>query len=361
MTSDITKNIAIKDIIPQLLAVAFVAAMIFYPAIKKQADNPVSQSPAAIASLTPREQAKRLDKEKIEADFNKKYSDYLAQQAIPLSINNKSWQVVDTIKLEHRVPYYSYKIGTAEFKIYHDVGTDKDARIGVYNNGKEYGNPAVPDPDFFVITKIMALKHGGDRYIFLENWGGGAHCCEDEYVFRLDEDNDLRPIEVLSLLDGELSPENIIKKNGYLYLKLMDYRFRYFHTSFGGSPIFYQYLIIDGDQFIVRNGDFKDEYIKQAKIDRELLDKYLKNTKVEDMQFSDWSPLLVEQTVNYLMAGESEKAWSEFDSYFQKFSTVSPSSLKDFDNYLTGYSGENIVSLDQFKLEIKQLLAERDF
>jgi len=56
MTSDTTKNIAIKNIIPQLLAVAFVATMIFYPAIKKQTDNPAGQSPEATASSTPQEQ-----------------------------------------------------------------------------------------------------------------------------------------------------------------------------------------------------------------------------------------------------------------------------------------------------------------
>ena len=79
------------------------------------------------------------------------------------------------------------------------------------------------------------------------------------------------------------------------------------------------------------------------------------------MKFYDWSPFLVQQTVNYLMAGESEKAWSEFDSYFQKFSDISPPSLKDFDSYLTGYSGENVVSLNDFKLEVKQLMIEEDF
>lgn len=355
--------------ISQALAVAFILFVIFYHSSSQKQNNNVSQSPETVVILatpSPVTQEK-LDKEKIEADFNKKYNDYLAQQKIPLGVENKSWQIIDILEPENKKPYYSYKIGTAEFRIYERNEPDKYGsydwrdRLGVYNNEKEYGNPAVPDPDFFVIRKIMALGHGGDRYIFFENWSGGAHCCQDEYVFRLDGDNNLRPIQILSLLDGELSSKSIIKKNGFLYLKLMDYRFRYFHTSFAGSPIFYQYLIIDGDQFIVRNGDFREEYIKQAQKNQAQLDDYLKNTKIEDLQFSEWSPLLVEQTVNSLMAGETEKAWSGLDYYFQKFSNISPASLADFDSYLTGYSDEDIVSLEDFKIEIKQLMAEGDF
>lgn len=360
-----------KDILLIILGIVFILFVIFYPSSPKKQNNNVSQSlEAIVSSVTPSPSPvvqEKLDKEKIEADFNKKYNDYLAQQKIPLDIKNKSWQVIDAIEVEHQNPYYSYKIGTAEFRIYKRNEPDEFGsydwrdRLEVFNKGERLGDPSASPVDFYVISRITALRHNGDRYIFLQNWTGGAHCCQDEYVFRLDKDDSLRAIEILSLLDGELSSENIIQKNGYLYLKLMDLRFRYFHTSFAGSPVFYQYLIINGDQFIIRNGDFKEEYIKQAKIDQGELDKYLKNTKIEEMQFPDWSPFLVQQTVNYLMAGESEKAWSEFDSYFQKFSAISSSSLKDFDNYLTGYSGENNVLLDRFKLEIKQLMAERDF
>lgn len=371
MIKDVIKSIKTKNIILQILAVGFLLFVIFYPGSRKQANNPVAQSPeATVLFATPspavQEQTEKLNKEKIEADFNKKYGEYLSQQKIPLDIKNKSWQVIGTIEPEliqimdpePQAPYSSYKIDTVEFRVYQY--TDY-ATLEIYNKGEKYDNLAASPPNFHIISGITVLKHGGDRYIFLENWTGGMHCCQEEYIFKLDGDNNLKAIELLFLMDERLTSEKIIIKNDYLYLKLLDFRFRYFHASFAGSPVFYQYLIIDGDQFIIRNGDFKEEYIKQAKIDQWELDKYLKNTKIEDMKFYDWSPFLVQQTVNYLMAGEPEKAWSEFDSYFQKFSTVSPTSLKDFDSYLTGYSGENNVLLDQFKLEIKQLMTERDF
>jgi len=361
-------NGKIRDYIFEFLAIVFLVVLVisFYTGKLDFKKLDASSSDSVLTDSQNQAEAEAVSvlgdsPDQINANFDKKYKDYLNQQETPLDKNDKDWQLMDFIELEHGVPFYNYKIGTAEFKIYHDVGINKDARVEVFNNGENLKNTTVTPPDFFVINKILALRHKGDKYVFLQNWTGAAHCCREEYVFRLDENNNLKPIELLNLMDGELSSDSIIQKNGFLYLKVPDYRFRYFHTSFAGSPIFFQYLSISDGKFLIRNGDFTEEYINQAKEDRARLDDYLLNTEKENIKFYEWSPLLVEQTVNYLMGGLPNEAWNLFDNYFEKFAAASPDSLLDFDSFLTGYSSRNIVSLDQFKLEIKKLLLESSF
>jgi len=287
---------------------------------------------------------KELNEEEINRNFEQVYSKYLIQQNLPTKAKYLDWQIIDEIDLKHRIPYFEYKIGTAEFKIFHegDVGL---ARIEIYNNGERFSDSRFSLATEFLnmFSKILTLKYEDNYYIFLQEWTGGAHCCYPEYVFMLNKNNELKFIKELKFGDdSSFSKDNFIEKDGNLYIRFTDSRFRYFHACFACSFFFDQYLLVDGENFIVRNFDFKDEFIKKAEQCENKLSDYLKEDSKEFRDLGDWSPVLTCKAVNYLLAGERKKAWEDFDSYFEKLPN-------------NDFMRDSVrVSSEEFKLEIKK-------
>ena len=76
------------------------------------------------------------------------------------------------------------------------------------------------------------------------------------------------------------------------------------------------YLLGDNGKMIASSVDFKDQYLKNALT----YDGGIKN----DAGGKDWLSPLLARTMNYILAGEEEKAWEDFDADFSRLNSKYP-------------------------------------
>lgn len=191
---------------------------------------------------------------------------------------------------------------------------------------RDLANQTVNDYSF-------AFDYQNSRYVVAADYSGGEHCCFDWHVFTLDSRNSLSEMAGDGAISqmGNVYPEgerNLVKKNGNLYLTLVDDRFAYYCGSYSGSPFINRYFLISGDKLVLKNGDFKDEFSKAAQEDeKELADYYSgpsQSAPADSGVLESRCRLLVERTANYLAAGENAKAWDGFEELYAKLSPMNP-------------------------------------
>jgi len=182
-----------------------------------------------------------------------------------------------------------------------------------------------------ILSDSFAFEYQNDKYILTYDHSGGAHCCGNLYVFRIDENNDLvllgssAPIWVKGNLFS-ISENNLKEKNGKLYLVTIDDRFAYYFGFYAGSPFFNRYFLIERNGLTLANVDWKEEFIENArKADEELKSLYEEIAKLKNERTAwDWMRILTEKVVNYIVAREDERAWENFEEIFNKFSNLIP-------------------------------------
>ena len=210
------------------------------------------------------------------------------------------------------IPYeedYRFNIGTAEFVIYApDFETFEFGYFEAYNNGEKVYSTA----PLYMIMDLLAFEYNENKYIIISEYSGGAHCCFEEYIFFLDKNNDLELIEILDLGNAHILEDSLFMENDDLYIKIFDDRFAYFYTPYVNSYFFIQYLKIEQDNLIASNNNFQEDYLKEAVRCENNLKEQLEQ---EIEEFENYSPLLVCITVNYLLAGQEQKAWQKFEQY----------------------------------------------
>ncbi len=178
----------------------------------------------------------------------------------------------------------------------------------------------------------FAFDYRGERYVITADYSGGEHCCFGWYAFTLDAQNLLKEVPAsVSMADmGSVYPEgeeNLVEKNGNLYLKVADDRFMYFCGSYQDSPMIDRYFLISNGKLTAQNEDFKDEFVKAALTDERDLEKYYNTSKTA---FPDTDlptvrcRLFTERAANYLAAGESAKAWEGLDVLYSKLTPLNP-------------------------------------
>ena len=268
--------------------------------------------------------------------YEKKMEKILEKPFTFVSQDNKvktqdEYSILDRVSFWTEISIKYYKLGTAEFIIYPLIEEDHTFQFGyfeAYNNGEKvfFSEPV------YKIADLLSFKYKNDKYIILSDYSGGAHCCFQEYIFRLDENNDLKLIKSPPTGNTTISENNLIFKNGKLYLTIRDDRFAYFHTAYAGSYFFNRYFLINGEELVESNLDFKEEYIKEAGDCKKDLDIYLDEKTIED--FEAWFPKLLCKAVNYLVIGEEGNAWEKFGDYFSKLSVIAPPRFKE-DNLTT--------------------------
>jgi len=222
------------------------------------------------------------------------------------------WKNFSILKTEE-ISYdeeYRYEISTAEFVIYPpDFETFEFGYFEVYNKGEK----VYTSTPLYMVLDILAFKYQWNEYIIVSDYSGGAHCCFQEYIFCLGENNELKFIGSLYLGETHILEESLVMKGKNLYIKIFDDRFAYFYTPYVNSYFFAQYLEVEDDQLIINNIDFQGDYLEEAFRCENDLEKQL--AKQETEEFENYSPLLVCITVNYLLAGEEEEAWQKFEQY----------------------------------------------
>jgi hypothetical protein len=227
-----------------------------------------------------------------------------------------------------------YWIGDGEFKVVGKIKENLLSDIRVYKKHTELMKIA----DYPYGSSLWCFSYNDYKYVILEGFTGGAHCCESQYIFVVTPNGELKFIRNITTELEAISLSSLVFKNGKLYIKLTDSRFEYF---FGPHPsAFYvdQHFLIDGEKMILDNSEFKEEYIKKAE----------EKTKdcFEVKNWEEQAPILCigELVVNYLLAGEEETAWKIAEEFFNEFPDV-----KDADG--------NKITLEEFRKEIKARLA----
>lgn len=201
----------------------------------------------------------------------------------------------------------------------------------------------------------FAFDYQGKRYIVAADYSGGAHCCFDWYVFTLDSQNQLKrvmPSERIAT-GGNVPPDskgasNLIEKNNNLYLTLSDDRFAYYCGSYADLPIVNRYFLVSGDKLILRNEDFKEEFLIAAQENQNKLEKYFSGSGKTDNEggSSVRCVLLVQRTANYVLAGKNNQAWDDFETLVKKSSPINP-------NF-----GDEYATAEQLKKDILERLSE---
>jgi len=205
----------------------------------------------------------------------------------------------------------------------------------VSDKGQEvYESPRVYQSSLScTICKLFTFDYKNNKYIISTDWSGGNKCCANWYIFRLDKNNNLKFIklfEALGAANAWPTEENLKETNGKLYLVMRDERFSPFSITgyyYYVRASFLQHYLIENDDLLRRNTDFKEEYIREATdADNKLQNLISEKIKMEGkIDFLDGFPLLLDKVVNYILAGENEKAWQGFEDIFAKFSLPLPS------------------------------------
>jgi len=169
-------------------------------------------------------------------------------------------------------------------------------------------------------------------YWILEEYTGGAHCCLNWYVFcRAGSGKPVKFLGVIPLEHG-LPPngELVSCLDGKIWLRSFDWRFAYFHTSFAQSFPFLRHQVITPEGITLHNEEFRQEYLDQVSDLNRQIKEELSRRRVKPQSIisgdgvpgdltDDLAVLLVERTVNYLVAREAKKAWESLEADVKKY------------------------------------------
>ena len=246
----------------------------------------------------------------------------------PTEANTYSILVNETLPLEG--PIY-YKIDTAEFKIKQGKwGTSEVSDFGhfeVYNNGQQIYSSGL----IYYIEGVFAFEYNNNKYVIISTWKGGNNPITPHYVFDLNENKELKFIQELSgfAYGGErIGPNDLVIKNGKLYLRVLDDRFKYFYTDHAGSYDLNQYLLFDGDKLVNSDNEFRAEYLQEAEVCvGKLATNYQEHQSEKQLSYEfAWAGDLVCKVINYILADEEQKAWEDFDHYIPE--SIEPNYIK---------------------------------
>ena len=223
----------------------------------------------------------------------------------------EGYKILDEMSFWEENSVKEYKIGTADFKIY--PPNKESYQFGyfeAYNNGEKIFS----SEPVYQISDLLSFEYKNNKYIIVSDYSGGAHCCFLEYIFILDKDNNLKLIKNIPAGNTHISGNNLILKEKKLYIVNSDDRFAYFYTAYAGSYFFQRYFRINEDDLIESNLDFKDKYLKEAEDCEKDLNEKLQTEEGYELLF----PELTCKVINYLIAGENQKAWDKFEEYFNE-------------------------------------------
>lgn len=200
---------------------------------------------------------------------------------------------------------------------------------------REMSVAAAPDARAAALDSVnnysFAFDYRGQRYVVAADYSGGEHCCFGWYIFTLDNGKNLKRISSPAVLadTGNVYPEgkdNLVEKNGNLYLKLIDDRFMYYCGSYQQSPLIWRYFLVSKDSLVQKNEDFKNEFIKAAEDSARELEQYYNTASPasgDDLSAAKCR-LFVERAANYIAAGEREKAFEGFEKLYQQLEPMNP-------------------------------------
>lgn len=239
----------------------------------------------------------------------------------PLDENPKIYSIIEDDNIPREFENtIDYKIDSAEFKIFPlKIKNNEFGYFEAYNKGEKI----YTSEKIYSISGFLVFKYKDNKYIIIKEDSGGAHCCFNYYVFLLNE-HELKLIKIFDLGNGYIPWNRLLEKDNKLYLAVKDDRFAYFHVCFADSYFFNRYYLIKGEELIERNIDFKEELIAEALKCENELNEIINNeiiNKDAPANYGLWMRLFLGKTVNYILAGEPEKANENLEALEKYYTT----------------------------------------
>lgn len=182
-------------------------------------------------------------------------------------------------------------------------------------------------------TGYARYDRGSEHYFVIEDFSGGAHCCVSQhFLFLSDSQPSVRFLGDLALEHGGPGgyEKNLLCRNGRNFLKIPDWRFAYFYTSFAQSFPFMKFYLLTPAGLHLDNQAFRDFYLKglteiNQNIQKAISHRADRPTAILSGQgqnallSDDLAVLLVERTVHLLCAREDARAWQDLQHDVQKY------------------------------------------
>lgn len=159
-------------------------------------------------------------------------------------------------------------INIDSLKIYHMVFNDQHILRIKSNGEKVYEENLLFEPFTDASREPISLFKDEDNkpILLIENFSGGASCCFEVYLFSLDE---MKYTDTLITYKDLIQFKNINEQSQKQIFLSSDYE--NFKQIEGWSPPAIYYKIKNGKFIIIKGGDYKEFYIKEAKKLEELI------------------------------------------------------------------------------------------
>lgn len=226
---------------------------------------------------------------------------------------------------------YKYKIGNGVIEF--NKKEDKNPVVELFYNGRKiYESEDLALDEY---TSLWCFSYKDYKYLVINSYTGGAHCCAFNYIFLLKPGNDLKYVKSLMTERNYVDISTLIIKNNKIYIKFNIY-LGYFLGPYSSGFTIVDYYLINDDKIIDAHYEFKEEYLKKA----EQRSKECFSKEEPDIT------CIGEVVYNYLMAGEEKIAQETAEKFFNKFPDI-----KD------GWG--NKITLEEFMKEVK-ILTEKN-
>jgi hypothetical protein len=195
-----------------------------------------------------------------------------------------------------------------------------DVNFSIFQNSKEIYSGI---PDGIEHPRMFVYKN--DRYFMIPTWSGGMGGGYSICFYVIDSAGNLREMRNIQA-DNYNIPEGsdhqiaedlpfYVQRNGKIYLT---FESSYSPDDRTASRVFFKkYYRLENYDIVSYVQDFKEEYLKEA-INAEIA---LSVSGPEYGEYGDsgWSMTLIRGVLNYLLAGEKEKATGLFNEHFSEF------------------------------------------
>ncbi|MCX6737830.1 MAG: hypothetical protein NTY11_00145 [Candidatus Parcubacteria bacterium] len=205
------------------------------------------------------------------------------------------------------------------------ITSENDVNFSILQKNKEVYKET---PDGIEHPRMFVYKN--DRYFIIPTWLGGMGGTSILYFYVIDNTGNLREI-------GDIQADNYnifegsdhqtdkdlpfyVQKNGKAYLT---FESNYSPDGRTASRVFFKkYYRLENYNIVSYAQDFKEEYLKEAFEAEKVLNASDPEYSQERYGDSGWAMTLIRSVLNYLLAGETEKATDLFDKHFSEFMTA---------------------------------------
>jgi hypothetical protein len=227
---------------------------------------------------------------------------------------------------------YEYKIGNGIIEF--NKREDKNPVVELFYNGRKiYEFEDLPLNEYYLAEdkSLWCFSYKDYKYLVINSYSGGTHCCASNYIFVLKPKNDLKYVSSLMSEHHYLNISTLMIKNNKIYIKFSNY-LGYFRGPYSSGFPIKDYYLLNDDKIIDAHYEFKEEYLKKAK---------QRSKECFSKEESDIT-CIGEVVYNYLRAGEEKIAQETAEKFFNKFPDI-----KD------GWG--NKITLEEFMKEVKTL------